>query len=1231
MARQMSFLFCVTLCVAGLHSAHGESTWDYVQDGLIACWDGAENAGRLNHDPTAAVWRDVIGGKEFSLFGVTVEADRMIFDGTSSSYGALSAEESAATFDIARSGTLEIVYAADHALSSTVNYVLLQSTGTSGIAVGVNKGPKILTGNASGSPIFTFDSGTATNFVAVRYSNGKAQNLIANGTTAAKNSTSNWGNTGAGTTIGNRNSYANGFPGAIYCVRLYNRQLTDDEIAANQLIDASRFHEGHLGDNDLLISGTPIQVAVPTPDYGLVVGNAAGAARNVSCPEVWTNEAGNIAAVCTGWKLYDSDNNVVASDTTTSFAYTHPSPASYRRLEWQWGTQFKITASAATGGTVAPAEQWVALGETATVTAIPDADYIFFKWTNDVPASVSPYDSTVSFPIESPASLFATFSTCRQTADIATLQSLIDNSSPGDRIILEDNLYRPDYTIFLSNGVTLAGSSFTNCIIKPTGKRRVIEISGEDSRLENITITGGSVTPTANGERASGICLNGGIVSHCMVSNNVLANGSMTHLGVGIYMLDGIVEDSIITANSLPHQWSYGAGIYMENGTVRRCTISNNSQTGSNSFGGGICAVGGTISHCVISGNSANFGGGLCLGKYTAGLVAPVLVDRCLICGNTARTSGGGVASRSSSTPKWTMRHTTVAKNKCTNDSGGPGGIHFNTSGLVGSCESCIFADNTQTYDAGTAGYPNWDNNTKDATTNNLAKVMHNCLFGNGSFPLGADSISGNAAFESLDNNDFHLTAISDAVDAGLVSGNVSDDFDGNAVSDGKPDIGCYEADFANEPFSCAIAYAADSLFEGTSVSLAATPVNPPDGVAVRYVWTLADGGTNSVEAVGLSATATIANAGTYTIALRAYDDDGGALLCETIGETSVRIYARIIYAYPEDDLATIVGGLVNGQTLILGEGTFETAKSIAVNANATVVGAGVDRTIIAFTAENMVFRLQQMEAHVSDLTIRGGRTSGSNPVVSVPHGVLCDVRITQCKVNGAIYGYSVLNVTEDGLVERCILDHNTNTTTKGNTPWVYTRGGTALVSGTMRNCLLHHNYADTDATVAVSDGLVENCTIVDNLNAANTIEAVAMLLKGNAKVRNTLVARNESPNWTTNVNETGYALTGSVPVGSPPSWVQKGNTASASYNCWGESAETYGSNCADGSKISFVNPGNGIWHLGVNSSCRDAGLNESWMADAIDLAGKPRVFHGTVDIGCYENQSMPHTVLLVR
>ena len=35
---------------------------DYVQDGLIAMWDGIENAGWGVHDAAATVWKDLSGG-----------------------------------------------------------------------------------------------------------------------------------------------------------------------------------------------------------------------------------------------------------------------------------------------------------------------------------------------------------------------------------------------------------------------------------------------------------------------------------------------------------------------------------------------------------------------------------------------------------------------------------------------------------------------------------------------------------------------------------------------------------------------------------------------------------------------------------------------------------------------------------------------------------------------------------------------------------------------------------------------------------------------------------------------------------------------------------------------------------------------------------------------------------------------------------------------------------------
>ena len=34
---------------------------DYVQDGLVAMWDGIENAGWGTHDDAATVWKDLTG------------------------------------------------------------------------------------------------------------------------------------------------------------------------------------------------------------------------------------------------------------------------------------------------------------------------------------------------------------------------------------------------------------------------------------------------------------------------------------------------------------------------------------------------------------------------------------------------------------------------------------------------------------------------------------------------------------------------------------------------------------------------------------------------------------------------------------------------------------------------------------------------------------------------------------------------------------------------------------------------------------------------------------------------------------------------------------------------------------------------------------------------------------------------------------------------------------------
>ena len=50
-----------------------------------------------------------------------------------------------------------------------------------------------------------------------------------------------------------------------------------------------------------------------------------------------------------------------------------------------------------------------------------------------------------------------------------------------------------------------------------------------------------------------------------------------------------------------------------------------------------------------------------------------------------------------------------------------------------------------------------------------------------------------------------------------------------------------------------------------------------------------------------------------------------------------------------------------------------------------------------------------------------------------------------------------------------------------------------------------------------------------------------------------------------------------------------------------------------------FLDAPGGDYRLSVSSPCVDAGTNEGWMADAVDLRGRPRVIGTRPDIGAYE------------
>lgn len=334
----MKTLAFISLSLGAALNALAFSTSSYVQDGLVACWDGIENAGAGVHLSDTTVWKDIKGGREFVLTNATVGDDRITFEGNANSFGVLSAGDTVSTFVATKNGTMEIVYASRVAPSGY--QVLLQSSANAGIAFGFTDSRSLLphTSSGSSSPAnskYTFETGTATNSVSITYNNGMPVYVMANGAAAPSAGVDHWWNPVDETYIGVRANKSSFFPGSIYCIRLYNRKLTDAEIISNRSIDQLRFY----GDSNsgLIISCNPTLMGNPSPGRGLVSGFLPGQTLEVSCGQtIVTNSEGNAEYRCVGWKLYDENDNVVSNGQESTFTYVHPTPAAYRKLEWQW-------------------------------------------------------------------------------------------------------------------------------------------------------------------------------------------------------------------------------------------------------------------------------------------------------------------------------------------------------------------------------------------------------------------------------------------------------------------------------------------------------------------------------------------------------------------------------------------------------------------------------------------------------------------------------------------------------------------------------------------------------------------------------------------------------------------------------------------------------------------------------------------------------------------------------
>ena len=197
----------------------------YITDGLIFWLDG------INRGGVSGQWTDLIGGKTFTLYGVTELANGVVF--SSSGYGTHDGPISANWAD----ETLEFAVGS----MSLKNKCFLCPASASPVGIGY------ISASTYGNFNINIDGASANRWAGPDTGSRISANssyAVADGSSINKSSTDYWGaNKTATTYLGCRNTTSRSkyINGTLYSLRIYSRHLSIAEMQANQVVDVARF------------------------------------------------------------------------------------------------------------------------------------------------------------------------------------------------------------------------------------------------------------------------------------------------------------------------------------------------------------------------------------------------------------------------------------------------------------------------------------------------------------------------------------------------------------------------------------------------------------------------------------------------------------------------------------------------------------------------------------------------------------------------------------------------------------------------------------------------------------------------------------------------------------------------------------------------------------------------------------------------------------------------------
>ena len=660
--------------------------------------------------------------------------------------------------------------------------------------------------------------------------------------------------------------------------------------------------------------------------------------------------------------------------------------------------------------------------------------------------------------------------------------------------------------------------------------------------------------------------------------------------------------------------------------TLSNCVVRFGEYTGGN--GKGIWASAGLITHCVVS-NNYNYNSSATYGQTPRGgevyLEGTAKLRNSLVTGgkHSGATGWGCCGSVFATGANTAIENCTISGNTA-----GTGAGVF-TDGAAKVLNNIIHGNTA----IGTPGGDWHDYTGTSVCSNNCSPVAIRAGDGTVLSPPGF------ILDETTGLNTWTFSPASPCANVGWpvawATAGATDLFGHTRVQGPAIDIGCFEADMSQA--TCNIAADPSAVFGATNIVFTPVITGRTMSETAQYLWDF--DGDGLYEKSGAVVT-NFCGEGYHTVSLRVLED-----AIEIFNVTNINVatvYPRTIYfdganaagaAFPYNTQATaaakmsdVLDAAKDGAEILVCAGRHNVDCPVLLNQKLTM------RPIEGLAARPELVRQFEGLSFVvvghADAVLRGLVLDDNKYYVmnvQVNDGLIVD-----CVISNGYYtsGNGIGLGMAGGVADRCVI-----VGTRGSAGADLNSSGLAVAltgNAILRNSLVRGNYADS-ATTGRKGGLValrgnavmENCTITGNTNRQYSVVTAL----GGGTIRNCIIWGNEcgtasgdgSPYWPAfapyTVNNAVYTLSDA-------------GVTFFDYNC--VSTNAFGAHDVVGDP-GFATKSNAVpYSLSSSSRCVNAGLKQDWMTGAQDLVGNPRLL-GRPDMGCYESQTSPALILMIR